>query len=122
MEFEWNIFPRVTTLQLVHEVQEFLSIMRMQPKDYTGRIIFISMFNDISWGSEDNDQECELSAKLVSIYARRFSQSNSQNRATCHDRTNVPFECSGNRHTFLTWLREYQLSERLDKDKDTDET
>ena len=32
----------------------------------------MSMFNDISWGSEDNEQECELSAKLVSIYARRF--------------------------------------------------
>ena len=33
----------------------------------------MSMFNDISWGSKDNEQECELSAKLVSIYARRFS-------------------------------------------------
>ena len=32
-----------------------------------------SMFSDISWGSEDNEQECELSAQLVSIYARRFS-------------------------------------------------
>ena len=31
------------------------------------------MFVDISWGSKDNEQECELSAKLVSIYARRFS-------------------------------------------------
>ena len=34
----------------------------------------MSMFNDISWGSKDNEQECELSAKLVSIYARRFSR------------------------------------------------
>ena len=33
----------------------------------------MSMFNDISWGSQDNEQECELSAQLVSIYARRFS-------------------------------------------------
>ena len=33
----------------------------------------MSMFNDISWGSKDNEQECELSPKLVSIYARRFS-------------------------------------------------
>ena len=31
------------------------------------------MFNDISWRSPDNEQECELSANLVSIYARRFS-------------------------------------------------
>ena len=33
----------------------------------------MSMFNDISWGSKDKEQECELSRKLVSIYARRFS-------------------------------------------------
>ena len=33
----------------------------------------MSMFNDISWGSKDNEQKCELSANLVSIYARRFS-------------------------------------------------
>ena len=32
----------------------------------------MSMFNDISWGSPDNEQECELNANLVSIYAKRF--------------------------------------------------
>ena len=73
MEFEWNIFPGFTTLQLVREVQEFLSKMSIQREDFTGRIIFMSMFNDISWGSEDNEQECELNAQLVSIYAKRFS-------------------------------------------------
>ena len=33
----------------------------------------MSMFNDISWGSKDNEQECESNAKLISICARRFS-------------------------------------------------
>ena len=33
----------------------------------------MSMFNDISWRSPDNEQECELNANLVSVYARRFS-------------------------------------------------
>ena len=47
MEFEWNIFPGFTTLQLVREVQEFLSKMSTEPQDFTGRIIFMSMFNDI---------------------------------------------------------------------------
>ena len=44
-----------------------------KPEKCTGRIIFMSMFNDISWRFKENKQECELSAKLVSIYARRFS-------------------------------------------------
>ena len=48
MEFEWNIFPGFTTLQLCYKVQEFLSKMSIQPEDFTGRIIFMSMFSDIS--------------------------------------------------------------------------
>ena len=55
MEFEWIFFPGFTTLQLCHKVQEFLSNMSTEPEDFTGRIIFISMFNDISWGSKDNE-------------------------------------------------------------------
>ena len=73
MEFEWNIFPGFTTLQLCNQVQEFMSKLSDQPEEFKGRIIFMSMFNDISWGSQDNEQECESNANLVSIYARRFS-------------------------------------------------
>ena len=43
--------------------------MSEEPEEFTGRIIFMSMFNDISWRSKDKEQECELSAKLD---ARRF--------------------------------------------------
>ena len=32
----------------------------------------MSMFNDISWRSKDNEKECESSAQLVSLYAKRF--------------------------------------------------
>ena len=33
----------------------------------------MSMFTDISWGSKENERECELSAQLVSMSAKRFS-------------------------------------------------
>ena len=69
MEFEWNIFPGFTTLQLCDNVHEFMSKMG-DPSQFKGRLIFMSMFNDISWGSQDNEQECESNANLVSIYAR----------------------------------------------------
>ena len=71
MAFEWNIFPKFTTLQLCNKVHEFLSGMSTEREDFTGRIMFMSMLNDIS--SQDNEQECELSAQLVSMYAKRFS-------------------------------------------------
>ena len=55
------------------KVRELLSRLSVQPENFTGRIIFMSMFNDISWGSKDNEKECESSAQLVSLYAKRFS-------------------------------------------------
>ena len=39
---------------------------------FTGRIIFMSMFNDISWRSKDNKKECESNAQQVSLFAGRI--------------------------------------------------
>ena len=41
---------------------------------FQGRIIFMSMFNDIIWGIEDNEQECIAHATLVSLFAKDFQQ------------------------------------------------
>ena len=43
MEFEWNIFPGFTALQLVQEVQKFMNKMG-ELEHFQGRIIFMSMF------------------------------------------------------------------------------
>ena len=72
LEFEWNIFPGYNTLQLSQEVKSLLLRLDETPENFTGRIIFMSMFNDISWGSRDNEKECESNARLVSLYAKRF--------------------------------------------------
>ena len=71
MAFEWNIFPRFTKLQLVDKVQEFINKMG-DPAQFQGGIIFMSMFNDIIWGSEDNERECIANAILVTLFAKRF--------------------------------------------------
>ena len=47
-EFEWNIFPGFTTLQLCGKVSDLLSDLGETPETFTGRILFMSMFNDIS--------------------------------------------------------------------------
>ena len=73
MEFEWNIFAGFNTLQLSQEVQELLLRLNETQENFTGRIIFMSIFDDISCGSKDNKKECESNARLVSfLYARRF--------------------------------------------------
>ena len=58
-------------MQFCNNVQQFMSKMS-DPSEFKGRIIFMSMFNDIMWGSEDNEQECDANATLVTLFARRF--------------------------------------------------
>ena len=74
MDFDWNIFPGFNTLQLSEEVKRFRLRLVETPENFTGSIIFMSMFNDISCGSRDNEEECLLNAKLVSLYAKRFGE------------------------------------------------
>ena len=57
-----------------HKVQELLLRLSVTPEKFTGRIIFMSMFNDISWGSNENMKECESNAQLVSLHAKRFGE------------------------------------------------
>ena len=72
MEFEWNIFPGFNTLQISEEVKSLLLRLGETPENFTGRIIFMSMFNDISCGSRDNEKEWESNANLVSLCVKRF--------------------------------------------------
>ena len=41
-------FPGFSTVELVREVQKFMSNMG-EPDQFQGRITFMSMFNDIIW-------------------------------------------------------------------------
>ena len=71
-EFVWNIFPGFDTLQLYGKVKDLLSRSRETPEKFTGRILFMSMFNDISCGTKDNERECLANAKIVSVFAKKF--------------------------------------------------
>ena len=56
-EFEWNIFPGFTTLQLCDKNINLLSFLGQSPETFTGRILFMSMFNDISCDRYDNKKK-----------------------------------------------------------------
>ena len=72
MDFEWNIFPGFTTLQLCGKVTDPLSRLGETPETFTRRILFMSMFNDISCDNKGNEEECLANAKVVSILAKKF--------------------------------------------------
>ena len=57
-EFEWNIFPGFTTLQLCDKINGLLSDLGETPETFAGRILFMSMFSDISCDRKGNKDEC----------------------------------------------------------------
>ena len=71
-ELEWNIFPGFTTLQLCGKVNDLLSDLGETPEIFTGRILFMSMFNDISCDRKGNKDECLANAGVVKVLGKRF--------------------------------------------------
>ena len=71
-EFERNIFPGFTTLQLCDKINDLLSDLGEAPEIFTGRILFMSMFNDISCDRKGNKEECLANARVVKVYAKKF--------------------------------------------------
>ena len=53
-EFVWNIFPGFTTLQFCDKISNLLSFLGQSPESFTGRVLFMSMFNDIFCDRYDN--------------------------------------------------------------------
>ena len=71
-EFEWNIFPGFTTLQLCGKINDLLSDLGETPETFTGRFLFMSVFNDISCDTKGNKEECSKNANIVKTFAGRF--------------------------------------------------
>ena len=71
-EFEWNIFPGFTTLQLCGKINDQLSDLGEAPETFTGRILFMSMFNDIPCDRKGNKEKCLAHARVVKVLAKRF--------------------------------------------------
>ena len=46
--------------------------LQCEPENFTGRIIFMSMFNDIVWDAKGNDELCVNDSKTIEEYAEGF--------------------------------------------------
>ena len=55
--FEWEVVPGHTTLKLLHAMQQMMMEMNYSPEEFTDRIIFMSMYNDIAWEIDKNKIE-----------------------------------------------------------------
>ena len=59
-------------LQLCDKINDLLSDLGQTPETFTGRILFMSMFNDISCDRKGDKDECLANAEIVKVLARRF--------------------------------------------------
>ena len=73
-EFEWKIFPGITTLGLLEKIQSLMRDLQCEPEHFKDRIIFMSMYNDIAWGEKRKQRKmrlqftdsCELCSQIPS--------------------------------------------------------
>ena len=70
-EFEWKHLPGFTTLQLCEEVNDLLSDLGETPETFTGRLLFMSMFNDISCDRKGNKEKNVWQMPESSKYLQR---------------------------------------------------
>ena len=74
MEFEWKNIPGFTTLGILDEIQKMMAESKCEPEQLKGRIIFMSMYNDIVRRGKGKKEFCIASSLNVAEYARRFAQ------------------------------------------------
>ena len=72
MEFEWKIFPGSTAVGILNKIQQIMGESQCEPENFTGKIIFMSMFNDIVWDAGRNEQLCVHNSKTIKEFAERF--------------------------------------------------
>ena len=59
-------------MQLCDKISDLLSSMGQTPESFTGRILFMSVFNDIFCDRYDNKDECSRNANIVKSFAGRL--------------------------------------------------
>ena len=75
MEFEWKIVPGFTALQILAEIQKMMTEMKCELEQFPGRIIFLSMYNDIVWIEKGNREARVANSIMVADYARKIALS-----------------------------------------------
>ena len=49
IEFEWNVFPGFAKIEILGEIVKDLNARQINPEQFEGLILFMSMFNDNDW-------------------------------------------------------------------------
>ena len=64
--------PGFTTLGILIEIQKMMAELKCEPEQFQGRIIFMSMYNYITWRTPGNEENCVANSLYVATFAQRF--------------------------------------------------
>ena len=64
-ECAWRMCPRFTTIEIMEEIQTFMKSIQCEAEEFEGRMIFMSMFNEIEW--RQDDAKCILNSKVAGM-------------------------------------------------------
>ena len=70
IDFDWKNFPGATALDLLHKFQKDLEGKCITPKNFSDRIISMSMFNDIDLDKKGNEDSCNTTSRNIKMYAQ----------------------------------------------------
>ena len=72
----WNSsgknFPGFTTLGILDEIQKMMAELRCEPEQNKGRIIFMSIYDDILWRTQGYHENCMANSMNVAACAKMF--------------------------------------------------
>ena len=68
-----NIFPGLTSLKIIEKIPKDRQDQNIELGNFEGRIIFMSMFNDIDSTKRGKSEKCISNSEHVDNYAKRFS-------------------------------------------------
>ena len=74
MEFEWANLTGFTALGILEEIQKMMTESKCELEHFQGRIIFMSMYNDIDWRKRGNRENCIANTYRVTEYVPRFTR------------------------------------------------
>ena len=57
---------------ILNQIQQMMGELQCEPENFTGKIIFMSMFNNIVWDAKGNDELYENNSKTIKEYVERF--------------------------------------------------
>ena len=67
-------FFGLTAMGILNQIQQMMGEFQCEPENFSGRIIFMSMIDDIVWDAKGTNELCENKTKTIKQDAHRFTR------------------------------------------------